>query len=45
MRRVFIRTYEATLQVLEKTSIADACDDVVRSTDAKKRKKSYRRHT
>jgi Rrf2 family protein len=45
VRQVFIRTYEATLQVLEKTSIADACDGVVLSPDAKKRKKRYRRHT
>jgi Rrf2 family protein len=39
VRQLFIRTYESTLQMLEKTSIADACDDLVRSPDAKKRKK------
>jgi Rrf2 family protein len=31
VRRVFMRTYEATLDTLEKTSIASACDDSVRS--------------
>ena len=42
VRHIFMRTYEATLAVLEKTSIASACDTHVRSSEARRRKQRSR---
>jgi Rrf2 family protein len=45
VRQVFKLAYEATLQVLEKTSIADACDDLAFSSGREPAPKSCDRHT
>lgn len=45
VRQVFKRAYEATFQVLEKTSIADACDGLVFLPDWEPAQKGPDRHT